>query len=102
MRCKAPYSAAGYWGAGLWPWAKHELMRSARGGSATVVSHSDNKRQAITAQLLFLWSATTIASQRPPMEASGLEMCIAVGETCHGESDGSVDLRAAASLDQLL
>lgn len=77
-------------------------MRNARGGSASVVSLGNNERQAMTVQLLFLWSATTIASQRPPMEASGLEMCIAVGETCHGESDGSVDLRAAASLGQLL
>ena len=55
-----------------------------------MVLHCDSEGQPVTVQLLVLWSATTIAAQRPPMEASGLEMCIAVGKTCHAEVDASL------------
>ena len=61
-------------------------MRSAGGsGSTSVVLHRDNEGEAVTVQLLVLWSATSIAAQRPPMEASGLEMCIAVEKSWHAE-----------------
>lgn len=56
----------------------------------SVVLRCDNEGQAVAVQLLVLWSATTIAAQRPPMEASGLEVCIAAGKTCHDEVDASL------------
>ena len=53
-----------------------------------MVSHCSSEGWRTIAQIVALWSATSIAAQTQPMEASGLEICIAVGMSCNAEVDG--------------